>query len=59
MNHPVLLGNIMNRPNVCISRIVKEPQNIKGFGEPPGAVETEDSFQKGKSMKPHRKRWTQ
>jgi hypothetical protein len=42
----------MNRPTVCISSIVKEPHNIKGFEEPQGAVETEDLFQQGKSMKP-------
>jgi hypothetical protein len=49
----------MNRPTVCISSIVKEPPNISGFEEPPGAVETEDLFQQGKSINPSRTRWTQ
>jgi hypothetical protein len=49
----------MNRPTVCISSIVKEPHNITGFEEPPGAVEIEDLFQQGKSMKPLRTQWTQ
>jgi hypothetical protein len=35
----------MNRPTVCIYSISKEPPNITGFEEPPGAVETEDSLQ--------------
>jgi hypothetical protein len=47
-NHPGLHRNIMNRPTVCFSRISKEPQNITGLVEPPGEVETEDSFQYGK-----------
>jgi hypothetical protein len=49
----------MNRPTICISSIVKEPYNITVFVEPQGAVETEDLFQEGKSMKPPRTRWTQ
>jgi hypothetical protein len=49
----------MNRPTVCISSIVKEPQNITGFEEPPGAVEIEDLSQQGKSMNLPRTRWTQ
>jgi hypothetical protein len=58
-NHPGILGNIMNRPTVCISSKVKEPHNITGFEEPQGAVETEDLFQQGKSMKPPPTRQTQ
>jgi hypothetical protein len=48
----------MNRPTVCISSIVKEPHNITGLEEPPGAVEIEDLFQQGTSMKHPRARWT-
>jgi hypothetical protein len=49
----------MNRPTICISSIVKEPHNITGSEEPPGAVEIEDLFQQGKSMNPPWTRWTQ
>jgi hypothetical protein len=49
----------MIRPNVCTSSIVKELQNITGFEELQGAVETEDFFKQGKSMKHPRTRWTQ
>jgi hypothetical protein len=49
----------MNHPTVFIFSIVKEPQNITGLEQPPGAVEIEDLSQQGKSMKPPRTRWTQ
>jgi hypothetical protein len=49
----------MNRPTVCIPSIVKEPHNITGFEELPGAGEIEDLFQQGKSMNPLQTRWTQ
>jgi hypothetical protein len=52
-------GNIMCRPTVYISSIVKEPHNITGIEEPQGAVETEDLFQQGEPMKPPQTRWTQ